>query len=79
MSTNPRPKTVIAVDPDIDVHDPNQVEWATAFRSQPTGDMIIVDNLPAGPLDPTVDEALPNDRRLGSALGIDATFPYGTS
>lgn len=78
MSTNLRPKTVIAVDPDIDVHDPNQVEWATAFRSQAGRDIIIVDQLPGGPLDPSVDESLPNDRQLGSALGIDATYPYGT-
>jgi 4-hydroxy-3-polyprenylbenzoate decarboxylase/2,5-furandicarboxylate decarboxylase 1 len=78
MTTNLRPKTVIAVDPDIDVHDPDQVEWATAFRSQPARDTMIVDGLPGGPLDPTVDESLPNDQRLGSAMGIDATFPYGT-
>jgi UbiD family decarboxylase len=78
MSTNLRPKTVIAVDPDIDVHSADQVEWATAFRSQPARDTMIVDGLPGGPLDPTVDESLPNDQRLGSAMGIDATFPYGT-
>lgn len=78
MSTNLRPKTVIAVDPDIDVHDSTQVEWAMAFRTQPARDVIIVDGLPAGPLDPSTDESLPNEMRLGSALGVDATFPYGT-
>ena len=52
MSTNLRPKTVIAVDPDIDVHDSTQVEWAMAFRTQPARDVIIVDGLPAGPLNP---------------------------
>jgi 2,5-furandicarboxylate decarboxylase 1 len=78
MSSNLRPKTVIAVDPDIDVHDPNQVEWATAFRTQPARDTIVMDGLPAGPLDPSSDDSLPNDQRLGSALGIDATYPYGT-
>lgn len=51
MSSNLRPKTVIAVDPDIDVNDSNLVEWATAFRTQPTRDMIIMDGLLAGPLD----------------------------
>ena len=40
--------------------------------------MTIVDGLPAGPLDPSTDESLPNEMRMGSALGVDATFPYGT-
>ena len=31
----------------------------------------------ACPLDPTADEALPSDRRTGSAIGIDATWPFG--
>lgn len=78
ISSNLRPKIVIAVDPDIDVHDSTQVEWATAFRIQPSRDVIVVDHLPAGPLDPSTDHTLPNDMQFGSALGIDATFPYGT-
>lgn len=78
MGSNLRPKTVVVVDPDIDVQDSGEVEWALAFRSQPARDVIIVDDLPGGPLDPTLDESLPADRRTGSALGIDATYPYGT-
>lgn len=78
MGSNMRPKTVIVVDPDIDVHDSEQVEWALAFRTQPARDVIIVDDLPGGALDPTADESLPPDHRTGSALGIDATYPYGT-
>ena len=78
MGTNLRPKTVIVVDPDIDVNDSDQVEWAVAFRTQPARDVILVDQLPAGPLDPSVAEDIPLDQRMGSALGIDATYPYGT-
>lgn len=78
MGSNVRPKTVIVVDPDIDVQNSGDVEWALAFRSQPARDVIIVSDLPGGPLDPTLDEALPPDQRTGSALGIDATYPYGT-
>lgn len=78
MGTNVRPKTVIVVDPDIDVQNPDQVEWATAFRSQPARDVIVVDGLGAGPLDPSIDDSIPLDQRTGSALGIDATHPYGT-
>lgn len=78
MGSNLRPKQVVVVDPDIDVHDPEQVEWAMAFRTQPARDVIIVDSLPGGPLDPTADESLPQDQRTGSAIGTDATYPYGT-
>lgn len=77
MGSNVRPKTVIVVDPDIDVQNSEEVEWALAFRSQPARDVIIVDGLPGGPLDQTLDESLAPDRRTGSALGIDATYPYG--
>ncbi len=77
MTANIRPKMVIVVDPDIDVHDPVQVDWALAFRMQPARDMIVVDALPAGTLDPSVDHSLPLDRQTGSVVGIDATFPFG--
>jgi 2,5-furandicarboxylate decarboxylase 1 len=78
MTSNIRPKVVIAVDPDIDVHDPVQVDWATSFRMQPARDLVVVDALPAGTLDPSTDHTQPQDRRTGSAVGIDATFPYGS-
>src|SRR3984893_2398959 len=77
ISTNLRPKTVIVVAPDIDVHSSDQVEWATAFRMQPERDVIIVDGVPAGPLDPSVDDSIALDARTGSAIGIDATYPFG--
>ena len=77
MGTNLRPKHVVVVDPDIDVNDPDQVEWAIAFRTQPARDVIVVDQLPAGPLDPSVSDDIPLDQRRGSALGIDATYPFG--
>jgi 4-hydroxy-3-polyprenylbenzoate decarboxylase/2,5-furandicarboxylate decarboxylase 1 len=77
MATNLRPKTVIVVDPDIDVQRSAGVEWALAFRMQPHEDVIIVEGLPAGPLDPSVGDDLPLDSRTGSAIGIDATRPFG--
>jgi 2,5-furandicarboxylate decarboxylase 1 len=77
IASSQRPKLVVVVDPDIDVRDPDQVEWAIAFRSQPARDVIIVGDLPGGTLDPTIDGSLPLDRRTGSAMGIDATFPFG--
>jgi 4-hydroxy-3-polyprenylbenzoate decarboxylase/2,5-furandicarboxylate decarboxylase 1 len=77
LSSNLRPKLVTVVDTDIDVQRSADVEWAVAFRMQPQRDVIVIDALPAGPLDPSVDESVPLDRRTGSALGIDATRPFG--
>ena len=77
IASNFRPKMVVVVDPDIDVHSSAEVEWAMAFRTQPARDAVIVDGLPGGPLDPMADELLPATMRTGSAIGIDATFPFG--
>lgn len=78
MASNLRPKMVIAVNPDINIQDPNQVTWATSFRMQPHKDIMIVENLPAGPLDPSILDNIPLDSRLGSSIGIDATYPFGS-
>jgi 2,5-furandicarboxylate decarboxylase 1 len=77
IASSQRPKMVVVVDPDIDVRNPDQVEWAIAFRSQPSRDVIIVNDLPGATLDPSVDASVPLNRRVGSAMGIDATFPFG--
>jgi 2,5-furandicarboxylate decarboxylase 1 len=77
IASSQRPKLVVVVDPDIDVRNPDQVEWAIAFRSQPARDVIIVDDLPGGTLDPSIDGSIPLARRVGSAMGVDATFPFG--
>ena len=78
MSSNIRPKWTVIVDPDIDVHSSSEVEWAMAFRVQPQKDVIIVDQIPAGPSDPSIDDPTkPRPFRTASAIGIDATRPYG--
>lgn len=78
MSSNIRPKWVIVVDPDIDVQSSAEVEWAMAFRSQPQRDVIIVDQIPAGPSDPSIhDPTKPRLLRTASSIGVDATKPYG--
>lgn len=78
MSTNIRPKMVIVVNTDIDVQNPSEVEWAMCFRMQPKEDTIIVDNIPAGPLDPSVSDSIPLDHRTASSIGFDATYPFGS-
>jgi 4-hydroxy-3-polyprenylbenzoate decarboxylase/2,5-furandicarboxylate decarboxylase 1 len=79
MSSNIRPKWTIVVDTDIDVHSSTEVEWALAFRVQPQRDVIVVGDIPAGPSDPSMDgyPAKPRPMRTASAIGIDATRPYG--
>lgn len=77
MSSNIRPKYVIVVNDDIDVFSSSDVEWALSFRTQPGRDVLVVDKLPAGPLDPSVPESETLVARLSSAVGIDATLPFG--
>src|SRR5581483_8844572 len=75
MLSNIRPKWTVIVDPDIDVHSSTEVEWAMAFRVQPARDVITVDNVPAGPSDPSVDLTRERTMRTASMIGIDATRP----
>jgi 4-hydroxy-3-polyprenylbenzoate decarboxylase/2,5-furandicarboxylate decarboxylase 1 len=78
MSSNIRPKWVTIVDPDIDVHSSAEVEWAMAFRVQPHKDVIIVGDIPAGPSDPSIeDPTRARPMRTASAIGVDATRPFG--
>src|SRR3546814_13840098 len=77
MAGNTRPKWVIWVDPDIDIRNHNDIDWALSFRVQPARDVIVVDNTPAGPSDPSVDLSKPRPERTSSCIGIDATRPFG--
>ncbi len=77
MASNVRPKYVIVVEPDIDVNNSAEVEWALSFRTQPARDTVVVDDLPAGPLDPSVGDSKALTARTMSAIGIDATRPFG--
>jgi 2,5-furandicarboxylate decarboxylase 1 len=77
MSSNIRPKWVIAVDPDINVHDPSEVQWAMSFRVRPDHDVFVVSSMPAGPLDPSVGESAILAARTSASVGIDATRPFG--
>ncbi|MDP6618078.1 MAG: UbiD family decarboxylase, partial [Nitrospinota bacterium] len=65
-------KCVVVCDEDIDVFDDSQVLWAIATRARPAEDIVILPKFPTANLDPSVPEG-----ELGSALGIDATRPYG--
>lgn len=77
MSSNIRPKWVIVVEPDINVHDPAEVEWAMSFRVRPDHDVYVIDRTPAGPADPAVGDTVTMTAPISSAVGIDATRPFG--
>ncbi|MFA7679031.1 MAG: UbiD family decarboxylase [Pigmentiphaga sp.] len=62
-------KQVIVVDEDIDIYNPQEVEWAVATRFQAHSDLVVVDNCRASRLDPT------SRGGIGSKLGLDATKP----
>jgi 2,5-furandicarboxylate decarboxylase 1 len=69
-------KHVVVTDPDIDVFDPQEVEWAIATRVQVERDVVIVPGMGrAKPLDPVLPPGM--EPMLITRLGIDATMPEG--
>lgn len=62
-------KQVIVVDEDVDVHDPEQVEWAVATRFQADRDLVTVTGALGSILDPSADEG------ISAKMGLDATKP----
>ena len=72
MAFNLHPKWVVVVDPDIDVRNPAEVDWAKSFRVKPREDVFVVDRTAAAPLDPATDGG------FSSSVGIDATIPVGS-
>ena len=68
MGWDPYLKTVIAVDPDVDVTRDEDVLWALATHFQPHRDLLIVDGLPGSALDPSASGVGTTSR-----MGLDAT------
>ena len=72
-------KHVIVTDDDINIHDPDDLDWAIAFRVQADRDAIILEGARAKHIDPSVMSwtlgkgGLPTPAKLG----IDATIPEG--
>jgi UbiD family decarboxylase len=67
-------KNVFVVDPDIDIFNDEQMDWALATRFQPDRDLIVVDGLRAMPLDPSLYGA----SRVSAKAGYDLTWAFGT-
>ena len=62
-------KYSVVVDPDVDIHDPAEVEWAIATRFQADRDTIIISNSQGSKLDPSTNAG------VGAKMGLDATIP----
>lgn len=88
-STFMNAKMVVAVDPDINIHDPRDIEYALATRVDPSRDVLIIPNSRGWPFDPSAHPVLEAGEetarsRFPSVVGrwgIDATkpVPYRTS
>jgi 4-hydroxy-3-polyprenylbenzoate decarboxylase len=68
LGWDPYLKTVIAVDPDVDITNDSEVLWALATHFQPHRDVVIVDGLPGSALDPSASGVGTTSR-----MGLDAT------
>ncbi|MDB5572806.1 MAG: UbiD family decarboxylase [Hyphomicrobiales bacterium] len=65
-------KNLFVYDPDINIFNDNEAEWALATRFQPAKDLLIISDVKLSPLDPSLDGA-----RTGSKAGYDCTWPFG--
>jgi 2,5-furandicarboxylate decarboxylase 1 len=75
-------KQVTVVDEDVDVHDPQQVEWAVATRFQADRDLIVIPGAQGSVLDPSTTVgytgdgvAPPHLQGISAKMGLDATKP----
>jgi 2,5-furandicarboxylate decarboxylase 1 len=62
-------KHVIVVDEDVDIHNPDEVEWAVATRFQADRDLVVVPESQGSKLDPSTRGG------VGAKMGLDATKP----
>ncbi|UCH31855.1 MAG: UbiD family decarboxylase [Candidatus Bathyarchaeota archaeon] len=67
-------KHCVIVDNDINIYDPNEVEWAIATRFQANRDAVILPNQRGSSLDPSGD--LSEGKKAKTCkMGLDATIP----
>jgi len=62
-------KHVVVVDEDVNIFDPDEVEWAVATRFQADRDLVIIPHAQGSKLDPSTDDG------VGAKMGLDATKP----
>lgn len=62
-------KQVVVIDMDVDIDDPNEIEWAIATRFQADRDLIVVSGAQGSKLDPSTNDG------ISAKMGLDATRP----
>ena len=67
-------KHVVIVGEDVDIYNPNAVEWAIATRFQGDKDMIVNKDQPGSSLDPSGKHE-PGKKTITTKIGFDATIP----
>jgi UbiD family decarboxylase len=67
-------KHVTIVDENVDIFNPNAIEWAMATRFQGDRDMIVKTDQPGSSLDPSGKQE-PGKKALTTKIGFDATIP----
>ncbi|MFW6121224.1 MAG: UbiD family decarboxylase [Petrotogales bacterium] len=67
-------KHVIIVDEDVDIYNPNAIEWAIATRFQGDKDLVIKPDQPGSSLDPSGKHEV-GKKTLTTKVGVDATIP----
>jgi len=70
-------KHVVVVDSDVDIFDPQRVEWAIATRFQAARDLLVFEDQPSSSLDPSAEQ-VPGRKARTSKMGLDATIPWDT-
>jgi UbiD family decarboxylase len=68
-------KHVFVVDKDIDIYNPQEVEWALATRFQGDEDLVVMEKEPGSSLDPSADAGT----HLTTKVGFDLTKPLEAS
>jgi len=67
-------KHVVIVDEDVDIYDPQAVEWAIATRFQADKDLVLLKDQPGSSLDPSGTH-IPGQKTKTAKAGLDATIP----
>ena len=67
-------KHVVIIDDDVDIYNPNAVEWAIATRFQGDKDLVIKPDQPGSSLDPSGKHEA-GKKTLTTKIGVDATIP----
>ena len=70
-------KHVVVVDADIDLYDPQDVEWAIATRFQADRDLMVWEDQPSSSLDPSAPH-VPGQKSRSAKMALDATIPWDT-